>query len=248
VGKKPSKKILKALKTVTEFLEKEGVELSRKGEAAKSLRINNLPIEQYLNDKALAASRNIVKSTYWEQEDRSRVIPCIFLAGAFDNTGCEFGQVPDELLKEWARMLNDLAENHSWLASLHPCGAVQMAASQTHPMVVSLFSFIFLDNPPLWNTENFNKYFGTDLSVPEGAIAPLKTEPFKWLAALPEVAPDSIFGRWNDQDTYSYIRGADVERVGFMRQTESIRDKGFIQVPATPDFAPAEEEADEALE
>src|SRR6185369_6681155 len=99
-------------------------------------------LDKWLSDKAKAAAANQIKSTSWcynhvvatrggarvgwSETDYVRCkSPCQFVTKTFYNDGLPSGAVPEKLAKEWAKMLNEMAEK-GWEASLVSAASCQL--------------------------------------------------------------------------------------------------------------------------
>lgn len=191
------------------------------------LVINTLNLDPWLSDKAKAAAANVRKLLIWEYDHQVRTYPgaspdeecsdfvrchspCQFVTKTFYNDGLPSGAVPETLAKEWAKMLNHLAEK-GWEASFVPAGSIQLATpanlqvdldltawraevglpareprawtpEEKRPRV-AVFSFIFFRDPEgkLATPAQFNARFGQQLAVLESEVAvPQEPSSFRW--------------------------------------------------------------------
>jgi hypothetical protein len=134
--------------------------------ATESVKLVPLPIEQYLTPKARVSYERINKSTLLQVVHGEKIItlPCTYLSCSVYNDGLPSGAVPEKFLIQWAAMLNDLAENHGWIASMMPGMSIQLGNRTTAVWIdpegvthqpdpslkerpqVAVCSYVFFDN------------------------------------------------------------------------------------------------------
>jgi hypothetical protein len=155
-------------------------------------------IKPMLTPRARAAAENQVKSTLWVPPGTGDCYPCQYLSVMLTAPAASAKEpadvksihlskafVPRYFLQEYARMLNDFAEQ-GWEASLTPLGSLAFNAPvttvATTPQTFAVYSFLFFRDKTLITPDDFNARFPGAIANTEGCMGdPIHPVDFRWV-------------------------------------------------------------------
>ena len=158
----------------------EGVQIINKNLTAK--------LEPLLEPSAIKALGNRLNSTLCDARitvgnNTKRIIwPVHYLSQAYVVKPGEALEPSDELIQEWADLLNTIGDS-GWIATLAPLSYISLMVPDGKPPHFALYAFVHMVG---FNTpEEFNQRLVTDLSRGEGAVGtPVSPKGWKWSRSL----------------------------------------------------------------